>query len=572
MSTKQRFFSVKTDVGILPAGIKAHDCPGGNCIKGKGVTFPSEAKPDMFVFYKDSDKYSIDPSSSIPAGSIIIVGQYKADSNGVIREIVKIMGDKMSASTLLSLRGAVPQVARNEVSRWMFTCVKKNTLYGLNVDIQSNRTRQEFAQNKEARYPLLYDTTEAAACETCDDTTVCRTIVCGMVDQFNGNQPGDGGFVEYREEPKPVKAFYYNDTNFIFCLDGSESACGGCDTYTGIKGIHIQGKDILFGDTMNTTTTSHTSQINRLIEQIDCAFNAHQGTSWIGSGTLSGACLSLELFINTCVDGVQLIKHDGTYLAPCRSESVSFTKTNTKPCVNCGDSNLLTTTYNCAIGFIGQVAEENCNCEGKSDNPVTYYPTHVNVSAISGFVDGVFEVVVPGLAPENFGVQLWDTAYRADVRPGFYDHNRRTGGWTNHLLDRARNKGIELVCNVPYCVISWAAKAYGHWVDDIGLHGGTVVENYIAVPMSFATKTALIADLNAIKNVDNCLGIVDITCTEDPQPGPPSPSVSSTPYATPSVTASVTKSATPSVSSSPSTSATPSITPSVSITPSTSPA
>lgn len=568
MSTKSRFFTVKTDVGILPAGIKALDCPSGNCPKGKGVTYPAEARADMFVFYTNSDQISIDPSST-PTTPNVVMGQYKANGNGVITEILKIIGDKITACDLLSLRAVAAQVGRPQISRWMYSCSKKDTYYGLNVDITSNRTRLEFAMDQNARYVMGYDTSIEPGCDNCDDPTTCRVIACRMIDTFNGNLPGDGGFVPYIEEPKPVRAFYYNPTNLKFCLDGSQSSCGGCENFTGIKGVSIQGRDVLFSDTLNSTTTSHASQLKRLTEQITCAFSPHQGTAWIGGGTISGACTSIELIINTCM-GVKLIKADGSYLDQCDSETVSFTKTSTRPCVGCPDSNLISTTYDCAIGFIGELAEENCNCEGKGDNPVRYYTTEVSVSSSGGFIDGVFDVVVEAVSPEGFGVQLWETAYRGDIRPGYLDHNRRTGGEFNALFDKARQRGVELVCNLPYCVIAWSANAYGQFVDDIGFHGRTVVENYVAIPMSFDTKEALVADLNALKNADNIRGIVDIACTVDPDPGPPSPSVTPSAYATPSVTPTVSKtpSVTPSISISKSTSVTGSITLSVSKTPS----
>lgn len=564
--TKQRYLVSNKDNGILPAGIKAHSCPTGNCIKGKGVTYPAEALPDMFVFYKNTDGISVDPSAT-PTVANLILGQYKANKFGVIDRIDKIIGDKISSDNVLSMHAVTPNIGRNEVSRWLFDCVRKNTLYGLNVDITSNRTRQEYAMNKAARYPISYDTSVNPACDTCDDDTYCREISCGMVDMFNGTMGNNAGFFDYREEPKPVKAFVYNPTNYIFCLTGVVGDSGKCDSFTGIKGVRIQGKDTLFSGTLGSTTTTHSSQIQQLINEIWCSFSAHQGAAWVSDGDLNSACTDIEITINSCM-GVQLIKYDDTYIDPCATEAVSFSRTIPKNCVNCGSAASQTKTYGCAIGFVGELAEEGCDCLGKSDYPVTYYPTNVAVSAIEGFVDGVFEIVVPAVSPEGFGVQLWEDAYGSEPRPGYNDSELRTGGQYDKLLDIARSKGVLLDCSTPYCVISWEANAYGHWADPIGLIGSTVVRNIIAIPQSFSQKEALVADLNALKNVNNCYGIVDIACTEDPEPGPPTPSVSTTPYATPSVTPSVTKSVSITHSVTKSISVTPSI--SISVTPSTS--
>lgn len=571
--TKTRFFYANSDAGILPAGIKAHDCPSGNCPKGKGVTYPVEALPDMIVFYKKSDGYSIDPSAT-PTTPGIIMGQYKADKNGVIVEILKIIGDSISCDNIESMNAVTANAGRGEQSRLMWTCSKKNTIYGFNVDITSNRTRQEFAMNKPARYPVSYDTTLAAACDSCDDTTVCRTIACGIVDMFNGTMSGDEtGFIPYKEEPKPVKAYVINPIDYVFCLDGVEEACGECTSYTGIKGINIQG-ELTYFNTLNSATTTAASQLQKLADEITCAFNKHQGFAYIGGGTISGACVSLQLIVNSCMSGVQLIKADGSYLAPCYTNPVTLQKLSTKNCVNCGETNALTTTYNCGIGFSGELAEEVHGIEGGSDYVVNYYPTNVNVNVTSGFVDHVFEVTVPAISPEGFGAQLYDMAYRGDIRPGFYDHQRRTGGEFNHLMEKARSKQVELKQHTPYCVISWEANAYGHWTENLGFNGSAYVSNVFFIPQAYNMKEALVADLNALKNVNNFRGIADIACTADPEPGPPSVSVSSTPFATPTITPSVTKSATPSVSktATPSISATTSVSPTRSVTPSTSPA
>ena len=564
--TKQRVFTVKTDVGIMPAGIKVHDSGG------QGVVFPVQAVADMIVFYRKIDHISIDPSST-PSYPDIIMGQYKADkTTKVVNKLVKIIGDRISGNQMISMNAVGPRAARPEIGRLMWTCTGKNKYYSAMVDVKSNRTLTEYGENKWARYPIQYDTTVDGTCDSCDDLTTCIQMMCSMVDQFNGKQVGDG-YIPYIEAPKAAKAFVYRDTDYTFQLSGVESDCAECTSYTGIKGVHLQGKDYIWGGTLNAATSSHVSQLQTIVDKITESFPAHQGTAWIGQATFSGSCLIQEIKINTCVDGVKLIKHDGTYLEGTTSSN-TFTKTSTKLCVGCGENGTDTVTYTCAIGFIGPVAEENCHCDGKGDNGVRYYPTNILVSDFVGFNDAVFQTVQTAVAPANFGVQLWDQVYRSDPYPGMYDHIRRTGGEFNHNMDRSRVYNVDLSCPVGYCVISWDANAYGHYENAIGLNGGTQVRNEFMIPIGFATATALVADLNALKNYNNLAGILDIACAADTTPAGPTPSISVTPFATPSITpsvsASLTRSVTPSVTPTVSSSATPSVTRST--TPSTSPA
>lgn len=544
--TIERWLVSNNDAGVLPAGIQVFSCPGGNC--KNGISFPTQAVPGMFVFYSSDDatRTSIDPSATPTTKNIVMGIYYSRTKNNVITEILKIAGEKLVPEQIVGGASAMPVVGRGEVGRATFTCVKKNQLYSIKASIESNRTRQELDWNKKLERIGQYDTTVNPTCDSCDDNTVCLDIVKGIVDDLNGAKD-TGDFPEYRREPIPAKFFVYHRYNYEFCLDGVESACGHCDSYTGIKGIDIQGRQVIFGTTLATSSTTHQSQLSELLKKIDCAFEAHQGASWYGMGTYDDPCVTAKLVINADL-GVRLIKHDDTFIDPCNT-------------VDNG-------AQSCALGWYGELAEENCDCTGKKDNPVTYYPTHVKLEAIDGFIDFTSALVEEAVIPLNWGVQLWDQQYKAEPAPGFHNTIIRTGGIYNEDLDFSRRKGVDIECPTGYCVLSITTAPYGYSPDAIGTSTGKAfVRTVIALKQS-DNNAAILADINAIKNANNCANVSDWACTEDPQPGPPSPSVSASRYATPSVTRSITVSITATRSITVSRSVTPSITVTRSLTPS----
>lgn len=534
--TIERWLVSKNNAGVLPAGIQVFSCPGGNC--KKGIAFPTSAVEGMFVFYGD-DRVSVDPSATPTVQNLRMGMYYARKGNGVVTEILKIAGEKISCgSNFLSGVAVAPTLGTGEVGRGMFTCSTKNTLYTLQAQIESNRTRQEFAENKKMTIIGQYDTSVNPACDDCTDPTVCREIVCGIVQSLNG-ELGTGDFPAFRSEKSPAKFFVYNKFDDTFCLSGVTSACGDCNSFTGIKGISIQGQDHIFGNTLNSATTSHITQLKTLIENIDCSFETGQGKAFLGQGTINSACVDIKLIVNSCI-GVRLINADGTYLEPCTTTENTFSKVGGKICVDCGSASTTTTTYDCSIGWYGELAEENCDCNGKSDIPVTYYPTHVTLTPLDGFTDFVSEIVTSAAVPYGWGVQLWEEQYKSEVKPGFHDTEWRTEGIYDRVHPLARSKNVDLACDTGYCVLSFTTAPYGQEAYGFGLEGKAYVRTVIPIPQQDTTTiTDLLADLNGLKNANNCYGITDFSCTADPTPGAPTPSVTPSRYSTPSVTRSI---------------------------------
>lgn len=304
-----------------------------------------------------------------------------------------------------------------------------------------------------------------------------------------------------------------------------------------------------------TGVYTHKSQVDALLDNINCAFDKHQGFAYKKRGSITTDCMSLQIVVNSC-KYVELIQDDDTLLAPCEIATVSYTKPNPKPCIDCGGSDNADTTFDGAIGFVGIMAEENCDCQTPSDNQVFYYPTHVTVSAMSGFTDAVFDVVEEAEPPMNFGVQLWERVFKGDVRAGFHPAQISTGGKWNTLLDIARSKGINIDCDKAYCVLSWQNYFGGNRPDPMSYFSGNVVATVVLIPFGdTTTKTALLADINALKNAGVMAdALADINCTVDTDPVT-SPSPSSTPDATPTATPSITPTRT--------TTLTPTVTPSI---------
>lgn len=544
--TIERWLVSNNDAGVLPAGIPVFSCPGGNC--KNGISFPSQAKVGMFVFYSSDDRTrtSIDPSATPTIKNIILGQYYSRTKNGVITEILKMAGEKFVPEQLVGGASAMPIVGRGEVGRATFTCVKKNQLYSVKAYIESNRTRQELIRNKKLEVIGQYDTTVNPSCDDCDDNTVCLDITKGIVDDLNGNK-NSGDFPEYAREPIPAKFFVYHRYNYEFCLDGIESSCGNCESFTGIKGIDIQGRQVIFGTTLNTATTTHQSQLSELLKKIDCAFEAHQGVSWLGQGTYSDPCVTAKLIINADL-GIKLIKHDDSLIEPC----------------NIVDNG----AQSCALGWYGELATEGCDCTGRDDNPVVYHPTHVKLEAIDGFIDFTSSLVEEAIIPTNWGVQLWDHQFAADPNPGFHGTIVRTGGIYDNDVAYSRRKGVDIECLPGYCVLSITTTPYGYEPYGIGTSVGRATVRTILALKQSDDNSAILADINAIKNANNCANVSDWACTADPEPGPPTPSVSSSAYASPSVTRSITVSRTATRSITVSRSVTPTITVSRSVTPS----
>lgn len=544
--TITRWLVSNNDAGVLPAGIQAFSCPGGNC--KNGIAFPTEARVGMFVFYSSDDatRTSVDPSATPTVKNLVMGIYYSRTKNAVITEILKVAGEKLIPEQIVGGASAVPIVGRGEVGRATATCVAKNKLYSIKASIESNRTRQELDWNKKLEIVGHYDTSVNPACDTCDDNTVCLDIMKGIVDDLNGDKD-TGDFPAYRREPIPVKFFIYHRYNNEFCLDGVESSCGYCDSFTGIKGIDIQGRQVLFGTTLATTTTSHQSQMAELLNKIDCAFEAHQGKAWWGQGTIADPCVTAKLVINSDVS-VKLIKYDDSLVDPCAI-------------VDNG-------AQTCSFGWYGELAEENCDCLGKGDNAVTYYPTHVKLEALDGFVDFTSAVVTEAIVPLNWGVQLWDQQYRDDPAPGFHNAIYKTGGEFDTDLAFSRRMGVDIQCPTGYCVLAITTTPYGYNPSNVSTNSGRAYVRTVLALKNSDDNSAILADINAIKNANNCNNISDWACTADPEPGPPSPSVSPSAYASPSVTRSVTRTITVTRSITITRSVTPSITITRSVTPS----
>lgn len=548
--TKEVVLAPSADNGVLAAGIKVLDCPTGDC-KGKSVIWPASAKHGTFVFYNNKTGMSVDPSATPGTGPLVFGMFHSSRNNGVVDSIIKIAGDKISSKLITSLRASAARGGQEEVSRGMFSCVSGNKLYSLNIDWTSDQTRKQFYKNRRARITASY-IRKPGDCEGCDDATVCMDVAKGIVDDFYaqvGNTDVPIWPYILRHNEAPVHLFVQHKQNYVFNLSGVESTCNGCDSYTGIKGISIQGKTFTFSNTLNSTTTSSHTQIKELVDNIRCSFGKHEGFAWKENGLPSGNCLPICIKVNTDLDNVKLIKYDDTLIEPTTVEPIYFTKGGV--------------TYDCSIGAVGDMAEENCNCEGISDDPVLYFPTNVILSSVEGFNDFTFEVVDTAMQPINLGSQIWMLQYMSDVRPGLSETQQRTGGFINSLQAWSRSKGVEIDCSAMYCVISWNQKAGDYHPHPYETEKPVIVSNILAIKHGFtSTISALLADLNAIKNVDNCLDIDDITCNIDATPDAPSPTPSSTPFATPSVTPTVTRtvSVTPSVT--PTVTKTPSVTPS----------
>ena len=564
-AVRERFLVSKDDRGVLAAGETIISCPSGNCAGGKGVTFPSAARAGMFVFYKNNVSY--DPSATPTVGPFVFGMFNDSKGNGVVDEIIKIAGEKVSKDGFLSLRGSAPVAGAEEVSRFMFDCVKYDTLYSINIDFESDRTHKEHYKNRTGRLVIQYKPTNGA-CDTCSTDAIAREVACGLVDDFNNYR--DPAIKKHgipraiRTEPIPVKAFVYNDTNYYFCLDGAEGDCGGCPKFSGIKGIAIQGVNYTFGGSLDSAGThTHKSQVDDLLDNINCAFDKHQGFAYKTRGTVEGACMSLKIVVNSC-KYVELIQDDDTLLAPCEVEAVTYTKPNPKPCIDCGGSDNADTTFDGAIGFVGVMAEDECDCQNPSDNEIRYYPTNITTSW-GGFSDAVFDIIEEAQPPMNFGIQLWEKVYGGDLLNGYHAGQIRTGGKWNNLLAIARSKGVEVDCQIPYCVLSWQNYFGGNRPDPMSYHSGNVVGTVILIPFGdTTTKTALLADINALKNAGVMADVLaDIDCTVDTDPVV-SPSPSSTPDATPTATPSITptRTTTKTPTATPSRTTTPSITPS----------
>lgn len=547
--TKERFLVSKGDNGVLSAGIKVISCPSGNCAKGQGIVFPAEALPGMFVWYKSTDYLSVDPSSST-TGAPFVFGMFNdKNGDGVVNEIIKVAGDKVGCD-FEYLRGSAPIYPRPELSRFLFTCTSKDTLYAFKVYLESDLTRKQFYQNRGIEYPVQY-MNPPGACDSCDDTDTCIATRNGLVDYLN-NLGGSGAplWPKVKNEPVPVKAYVQHETDNTFTLDGVANSCSTCGSFTGIKGIKIQGTSYTFSNTYNSVT-SVSNQLETLIENINCSFPKNAGFAYLGKQTLTSTCPQIDIVINTGLE-VELIRYDNAVIAPTSTAAIDFKG------------------FSCSIAFVGIVGKENCNCETISDDPVRYYPTHVDVSSIEGFTDAIFEKCQTAVQPINLGVQLWQQEFDADPRPGFGVEQYRTGGRYNNFLDIARSKGVLTDCNDVYCVVSWGSY-FGGLKPHIGTTAGVIVGNVVAIPhSSTVTKAALLADINALKNAGDSAFLSDVNCTVDADPGPPSPSPSKSNYATPTVTPSrtVTPTVTKSISITPSITPTRTVTPTVTSTPS----
>lgn len=550
---------------VFASGQKVFDCPNGDCTKNGGIRFNGlHGQP---VFYDPKTRLSVDPSAAPLTKSVVAGVFWDRNNDGIVDEIRKAAAEKIGCNLITGGGSQWPESGQEEVSKFMFTCTNLDTLYTLHAEIETDRTHKEFPAHRKAVITGQYKRT-TGSCDDCDTTLLCREVACGIVDSLNGDRMvcdlWKGGWPQtLNNEPFPVKFFVYNENTYVFNLDAVEGACGGCADIEGITGIQIAGAVYPFWGTTSSadSTLTKRAQLQHFINQVNDSFEKHQGFAWYANSEFASdnACMPVKVKVNSClvIDG--LLDENGNLIAPDEVIATEYVVDDPKNCVSCGENNDGTLTYSCAIGAVGYMAEEECDCESGPENPARYWPTHVYLWG-EGFVDDRFDVVQRAAQPINLGSQLWNAEYHVDTHSGYFPGQLGTGGKYGGNSPLSRIRAVMTDCQKAYCTLAMTYRGADFAESPNGFQRAVEVRTTWLVPQDdTVTKASLLADLNGIKDLANC-AIDDFSCTDiTPLTTPaPTPTVTRTPAVSTTVTKTPTN--TPSVTKTPSTTITPTVT------------
>jgi len=324
------------------------------------------------------------------------------------------------------------------------------------------------------------------------------------------------------------------------------------------------------------------------------------------TGSYQGCC-PIQLHVNTCYDGFQLLGADSAQIAASVANNpftVHGSVTADPECLDCGEAPA-TTNYTCGIRVIAEKLEPSCGCV--IDKPLAFYGRKVRFNP---YGDGwrnksyLVKQIQAMELPSGFGREIQFYEYQSVPQGKGHLSNRSNTiqGWGAQVGKTDRFNNVTARCDADYCTyyikFLMDRMKLSNERGDLDLHSWIHIPNddtatldaweaiYAKILVTAPTCKVLTATV-CDRTFGACPPVASPAVSPSSTPGVSStPTATITPTATPTRTASVsgtpavtssvsvTPTVTPTVTSTvtPSVTPTTTVTPSVTITPSPSPA
>lgn len=252
-----------------------------------------------------------------------------------------------------ALSASSPRCGAPQVIDFYFDCTKCDETYSVEVTVDDNQTRSFGPWMKSMAQFIGTITTSCSSCDDCPVEHNCKEVACKLAQALNSDldlKVGSGQYPDWKGKglPRPYFATRLHSTSKIYCFapQTEEGACKDCTYVAAVKGVLIRDTVYNFTGNLNPadSTQTLTSQLESIAHQINEFFKTEFGEyAYAGTAYTTGSysdCCPIQLHINTCDAGFQLIDANDVEVEPQVSNNpftVYGTVTPGANCVDCDD-------------------------------------------------------------------------------------------------------------------------------------------------------------------------------------------------------------------------------------------
>jgi hypothetical protein len=499
--------------------------------------------PGQIVIYDPKTLRSLGPGITTSTHDRIVIGVgFDSNGDGQSETIRRVFGDQLWGGEIQAASAEPSRCGTPQITDLLFNCAEPGQTYTFNVQVEDDRTQNEYPYNRPATYTFSYTTPEGGACEGCDVTVNCSDVACGLIDSVRGVAGSTSAlkqsvFVKrtLRRDNTldlPFYAVRLFANSYSYCMNPVSDACENCNWVDAITGFSytdstLEDPDTVTVNLINTVDPTDPSrtlqgQLQSVVNQINAALGGN-GHAVVTKGT--GSCCVVNLEINTCFEDFtllgEIVEDEPTPIEPCGDGPTNpFDPiTVTSRCTNCGNADSQK-TFTCGIRIISKSIDLECNCQYPTTNPKGYLGRVMRVEPINGFIHNSFYVgnVQNPTLPENTGYEWLNREYASDNGGTGRSHD----GWNDSYgrlglpLDRNRAGSTTVECNKSYCSYILEHSLPNK---DTGVHGRLTAARGRSVILIPSGDTVTQADFEAIINPyllsSNCPVKAIITCGSD---------------------------------------------------------
>ncbi len=490
--------------------------------------------PGQLVIYDPKTLKSLGPGITVATNDRIVVGVgFDKDGSGMSSTIRKVFGDQLWGWEVQAATAEPSRCGTPQITDLLFKCPVPGETYSFNVQVEDDRTQNEYPYNRPATYTFSYTAPHEGACEDCDFSLNCSTIVCGLIDSVRGKAGSTSALKQSVFVKRSLRRDQTQDLPFhvvrlfnqskTYCLNPITDACQDCLWVDAITGFTYTDENSVLQNVTFTNTvdpTDNTRTIQGQLQSVTSQINARLGANGHAVTTKgAGTCCTVSLEVNTCFTDFTLLGAGAVVIVPCSNVNPFDPITVENACTNCTPANS-TVTYDCGIRIIAKPVDLECNCQFPPNTPKGYLGRVMRVEPIGGFGLGQFYVaeVQKATLPENTGYEWQNREYASAVGGSGRGHNP----FNDHVgriglpLAGDRANSVSAKCNEAYC-----SYAIEHAIPntDTGVHGRHTAargRSVILIPGSDAvTRAEFEAIINPYLTSSNCPIKAVITCNSD---------------------------------------------------------